>query len=95
MFEIEYRKDVHIVRILGNFDASKTQAVKDILGKINETFSIDMSELNFICSAGIGVLVMTYKRLKESGEKIYLTNLNDHIKKVFEASRLDTVFDIK
>ena len=95
MFEIEYQKNSHRLKIFGNLDASKTEEVKDILGKINETFSIDMSELNFICSAGIGVLVLTYKRLKEIGEKVYLTNLNDHIKKVFEASRLDTVFDIK
>jgi anti-sigma B factor antagonist len=95
MFEIDYQKNFQIVRIFGSFDASKTKEVEDILGKINETFSIDMSELNFICSAGIGVLVMTYKRLKERGEKVYLTNLNDYIKKVFEASRLDTVFDIK
>ena len=73
---------------------AKTQKVKDMLGQINNSFTVDMSELNFICSAGIGVLVMTYKRLKESGEKIYLTNLNQHIKRVFEASRLDTVFDI-
>ena len=95
MFEIEYQKIFQIVKIIGNFDASKTQEVKDILGKIDETFTIDMSELNFICSAGIGVLVMTYKRLKERGEKVYLTNLSDYIKKVFEASRLNTIFDIK
>jgi anti-sigma B factor antagonist len=83
------------VKIIGNLDASKTQEVRNVFENINETFSIDMSNLNFICSAGIGVLVLTYKRLKERGEKVYLTNLNDHIKKVFEASRLDTVFDIR
>jgi len=95
MFEIEYQKNFQIVKIIGNFDASKTQEVKDKLGKIDETFTIDMSELNFICSAGIGVLVMTYKRLNERGEKVYLSDLNHYIKKVFEASRLDTIFDIK
>jgi anti-anti-sigma factor len=95
MFEIEYQKNSNIVKIVGNLDASKTQEVKDILGKIDESFTIDMSELNFICSAGIGVLVMTHKRLNERGEKVYLTDLNNYINKVFEASRLDTIFDIK
>ena len=40
MFEIEYQKNSHRLKIFGNLDASKTEEVKDILGKINETFSI-------------------------------------------------------
>ena len=54
-----------------------------------------MSNLEYICSAGIGILVMTYSRLKEKGNNIYLANLNKDIKKVFKISLLDTVFEIK
>ena len=54
-----------------------------------------MSGLEFICSAGIGLMVMAYRKLKEKGEEIFLVNLNEHINKVFKLSLLDKVFKIK
>lgn len=95
MFNIEYQTSSQTVYLSGHFDNTKAVHVKDVLAQIDKTFTIDMTHLDFICSAGIGVLVMTYSRLKEKDENIYLINLNDHIRKVFNLSHLDTVFDIK
>ena len=78
----------------GNFDASKVDEIKTALEQIDNSITVDMSNLAFISSAGIGVLVMTYRRLKDKGENVYLVNLNDHIKKVFKLSSLDKVFNI-
>lgn len=95
MFQIEYNESSKILTIGGNFDTSKAEEAKEVLRNINNSITVDMSNLDFICSSGIGILVMTYRRLKEIGENIYLVNLNDHIKKVFKLSLLDTVFNIK
>ena len=95
MFQIEYRKDSQIVSLIGKLDSSKTGEANEVLEKIENSFTIDMSKLDFICSAGIGTLVNTYSRLKKKGENVHLVNLNSHIKKVFEVTCLDTVFDIK
>jgi anti-sigma B factor antagonist len=95
MFNIKYDLDSQKVSMSGQFEASKVKECKDILDNINETFTIDMSELDFICSAGIGILVLTYSRLKDSGNKMVLTNLNSNISTVFKISLLDTVFDIQ
>ena len=54
-----------------------------------------MSGLDFICSAGIGVMILAYRKLKEQGKDICLINLNEHIKKVFKVSLLDKVFNIQ
>ena len=54
-----------------------------------------MAGLDFICSGGIGLLVMTYSRLKKNGMNLYLTNLNEHIENVFKVSNLDKIFTIK
>ena len=95
MFQIEYKKDSQTVNLIGKLDTSSSTEAKDVLDKIENSITIDMADLNFICSAGIGILVNTYSRLKKKGENINLINLNSHIKKVFEVSCLDTVFDIK
>jgi anti-sigma B factor antagonist len=79
----------------GSFDASKAEEVKEVLERVKNTVKIDMSGLEFICSAGIGLLVMAYRKLKEKGEELYLINLNEHINKVFKLSLLDKVFNIQ
>ena len=94
MFRVEYKKDIHTIFLTGIFDASKAEEVKDVLEQVENSIKIDMSDLEFICSAGIGLLVMTYGKLKEKGEEIYLVNLNEHIDKVFRLALLDKLFNI-
>ena len=95
MFRINFNKDTQVISLNGNFDASRADEVKLVLEQIDSSVTIDMSNLDFICSAGIGIMIMTYRRLKEKGENIYLKNLNDHIKKVFKVSLLDNIFSIE
>ena len=95
MFEIEYNVETQTVHIAGKFEASKIMECQEVLDNIETSINIDMSKLEYICSAGIGVLVMTYSRLEDLGEKVSLSNLNSHITKVFQISLLDTVFEIK
>jgi anti-sigma B factor antagonist len=95
MFQVEYNKDIQTVFLRGSFDASKAEEVKEVLNRVDNSVSVDMSGLDFICSAGVGLMVMTYRKLKEKGEDICLINLNEHISKVFRLSLLDKVFTIK
>lgn len=95
MFSINFNEDTQVISLNGNFDVSRADEVKLVLEKIDSSVTIDMSNLDFICSAGIGIMIMTYRRLKEKGENIYLKNLNDNIKKVFKVSLLDKIFNIE
>jgi anti-sigma B factor antagonist len=95
MFRVEYNKDIQTVFLIGSFDTSKAEVVKGVLEKVENSIKVDMADLDFICSAGIGILVMTYRKLKEKGEDIRLVNLNDYIKKVFKVSMLDKIFNIQ
>lgn len=95
MFQVEYNTDIQTVFLRGSFDASKAEEVKKVLNTVDKSVSVDMSGLDFICSAGVGLMVMTYRNLKEKGEDFCLVNLNEHISKVFKLSLLDKVFTIK
>jgi anti-sigma B factor antagonist len=94
MFQVEYKKDIQTIFLSGIFDASKAEEVKNVLEQVENSIKIDMSDLEFICSSGIGILVMTYRKLKEKGEEIHLVNLNEHIDKVFRLAFLDKLFNI-
>ena len=49
---------------------------------------IDLSELEFMDSTGIGVLIGRYKRMKSSNIPIYICNPNNHIEKIFKMTGL-------
>ena len=49
---------------------------------------LDMSELKFMDSTGIGVLIGRYKRVKQENKQIYISNPNKQIEKIFVMSGL-------
>ena len=95
MFNIEYHKDVNTIFLSGKFDGSKVNAANEVFNEINSTVTVDMKNLDYISSAGIGILTQTYVRLKKTNQEIILSNLNNHIREVFKISKLDTVFQIR
>ena len=95
MFSIQYQEETETLNISGQFDHSRVRESKEALEKIENSLTINMEGLDFICSGGIGLLVMTYSRFKKNGMNLYLTNLNEHIENVFKVSNLDKIFTIK
>ena len=49
---------------------------------------IDLSELSFMDSTGIGVLIGRYKRMKDRRIPIYITNPSAHAEKIFKLTGL-------
>jgi anti-sigma B factor antagonist len=93
MFEITINTD-NEVRIKGRFDATQTDAAKHVFNTIQKTITVDFKELDYISSAGLGVLLMTQKRLKDSDDELILKNLNSHIREVFKYAGFDMIFKI-
>ena len=83
------------VTISGRFDASQVGKVQQVLESVEGSVVADLSRLDYISSAGIGVILMTYKRLRESGATLKLVNLRQSIRNIFQISGLDTILDIE
>lgn len=82
------------LKFTGRFDASQAEYATKELARITETVIIDMSELEYISSMGLGILVSTFKRLEENGKTLKLKNLNNHVRDVFKFTKLDQVLEI-
>ena len=61
---------------------------------LSEGKIVDFAKLDYISSAGLGILLAAQKRLSERGESLKLININSHIRDVFHFSGFDTIFDI-
>ena len=95
MFNIEYLDKVKTIFLSGKFDGSRVNIANEVFNRINSTVTVDMKDLDYISSAGIGILTQTFVRLKKTNQEIILSNLNNHIREVFKISKLDTVFHIR
>lgn len=49
---------------------------------------IDLSELDFMDSTGIGVMIGRYKKMKERNIGIYICNPSSHAEKIFQMTGL-------
>jgi anti-anti-sigma factor len=94
VFDIRFEEDKKIT-LSGRFSAAGIGEAEQILNSVKGDCIIDFKELEYISSAGIGSLLKTYIRLKESGNTLKLVNLSKHVSEVIRYSGLDKVFIIE
>ncbi|MEO6259438.1 MAG: STAS domain-containing protein [Thermoanaerobaculia bacterium] len=94
MLEIHEGTNNELV-LTGRFDASEAEKAKLVFLSLSEGKTIDFAKLDYISSAGLGVLLAAQKRLAEKGQSLLLVNVNTHIKDVFHFSGFDQIFDIR
>lgn len=79
-------------------DAHNSGEFKTELNRLFEAGSnnviIDLKEVRFIDSSGLGVLVSGYKNASTLHGSIKLSGLQSQVKSMFELTRLHRVFDI-
>jgi len=93
MLNIEINNDGAIL-LSGRFDASQVEKAKEVFKDISESCTVDCQGLEYISSAGLGVLLMTQKRLMDTGNGIKIINLNKHIKDIFQYAGFDKIFEL-
>ena len=93
MFEIKLDKN-NIVYLSGRFDATQVDKAYEVFDRIQSSGDVDFTNLDYISSAGLSVLLKTQKRLKDKGEAMKLVNMNQHVKKVFTYAGFDIIFEI-
>jgi anti-sigma B factor antagonist len=84
------------ISLVGEVDIYTSQNLKHRLYEIVEQNKVDVrincSELEYIDSTGLGIMVGALKKAKQNGNQIFISNLKDNIKKLFLITGLDKVF---
>ncbi len=83
------------VQLVGRLDASATEEAAAAFAKITTSTRMNFKDLEYISSAGLGVLFSCQKRLKAAGHGLTLTNMNPHVRDVFKYARFDLIFTIE
>ncbi len=85
-----------ILSLKGILNASSAPQLKSHIEQSLESQSIviDLEQVDFLDSSGLGILVRIARKKKVSGAVLRLANLNERVKKVFELTNAYTLFDI-
>ena len=68
--------------------------VRDLLSKGNKKIVLNLKDINYVDSSGIGELVKAFTTSKEHGGELKLLNLTKKVNDLLQITRLYTVFDV-
>ncbi len=94
MFSVTITGEGEVV-LAGRFDASQVETASEVFGKLASTTKVNFERLDYISSAGLGILLQTQKRLSGVGQTLILTKMNKLVRDVFRVARFDLVFTIE
>lgn len=87
-----------IITISGRMSPEETQELEkkvlEVVDSDEKCLLFDFSELEYINSSGLRVLVMAYQRMKQAKGKVAICSIRDYILEVFEISGYDKIFPI-
>jgi anti-anti-sigma factor len=93
MFEIRMSETGEVV-MAGRLDAAQCDKALQFLDAVPEPRVIDLAGLEYVSSAGLGVLLKTQKRVMASGRGLRLVNVNRHINDIFRYAGFDRIFEV-
>lgn len=94
MFTIEFGDNGEIL-CSGRLDAAQCATAEEFLAVVDSSSTLDFARLEYISSAGLGILLKTQKRLVENGAGLRIINVNNHIHDVFRYSGFHSIFEIE
>ena len=79
--------------VLGEGDVQLKERIKDLLGDGQRRILLNLAEVNYIDSAGLGTLIGSYTTAKRDGGSLKLVNLTKRIQDLLAITKLITVFE--
>jgi anti-anti-sigma factor len=94
MFEIAYKENGEVAAS-GRLDAAQAPRAQAFLDEVSGGCVLDLAELEYISSAGLGVLLSTHKRLTAEASGLELVNVTPHIADILRYSGFDRLFVVR
>lgn len=90
--------DVKVVQVQGKIDTNTSDEAKahldQLLGQGAKKILVDFSELEYLSSVGLRLLLATTKDLKAVGGDLRVCNLNETVQDIFDMSGFSTIIRV-
>ncbi len=96
--KIEIIDDIQTIKLIGDLDVYSEDEFKSFIDEEidpNKDVRIDLKELDYLDSTGLGMFMNIYKMVNENGKEIKIINAKDNIQKLFKITDLTDLFDME
>jgi anti-sigma B factor antagonist len=80
---------------LGEGGVTLREEVRKLVAAGQKKIVLNLAEVNYIDSSGLGELVSAYTAVKNAGGELKLLNLTSKVRDLLVITKLVTVFDVK
>ncbi|MFO3717319.1 STAS domain-containing protein [Anaerococcus sp. ENR1011] len=96
--KIEKADDIQTIKLIGDLDVYSEDEFKSFIEEEidpNKDITIDLKELDYLDSTGLGMFMNIYKMVNDNDKKIKVINAKDNIEKLFRITDLTDLFDME
>ena len=91
------QEDRLVIAFIGNLDNMSApeaeQTLQPVYKRKDCDFLIDCSQLNYISSKGLRLLITLYKHFRDCGHRVFIMNMNKNVKEVLHQSGFLTLYE--
>jgi anti-sigma B factor antagonist len=96
---IDSSSNVTVIHIVGDFLSDTDQAtfrhrIRGLVEKGARLFLVDLGDVNYMNSCGLGSLVCAFTTAKKAGGDVQFARAGSHVKDLLATTRLDKVFTV-
>ncbi len=77
----------------GSLSERVNQALENFIKQGKKNIVIDLSRVTFMNSSGMGILISSFSKLKESGGSLKLANITGKIDGILASTKLNLIFE--
>lgn len=96
---IQQLEDKYLVTLTGEMDTAAAAAAEEALQPLYNTSGkdvvIDCTDLEYIASSGLRILISILKGAKAGGSRVVLKNVNEDIQSVFALTGFINIFEFE
>jgi anti-anti-sigma factor len=90
--------NIKIIEPTGILDSTQANSFRQQVDKALEegvhTLLIDLKNITFVDSSGLGILVVIFKKVRAAQKKMYVCSINEQVRMLFELTSMDRVFEV-
>ncbi|KPQ13048.1 MULTISPECIES: STAS domain-containing protein [Algoriphagus] len=98
-YQSEKDDKAHYLHIQGDLIGDEmgpklVEIVSDAIQEGAKTFVVNLKEVRYISSSGIGLLITMLTKMRNAGGEVYLTAPSEHVKKLLIITKLNNIFSV-
>jgi anti-sigma B factor antagonist len=90
--------NVDVIAPSGILDSTKAEEFRGIVEQMLadgiDVILIDLKDITFIDSSGLGTLVILLKKVRSLERRLCICSINDQVRMLFELTSMDRVFEV-